>query len=705
MPITEGVGNLTLATGELSLREGAATGQSLKTCKAVWDVQPRGGPRRPAYIIIHNFMIIRLTCSILVAWLMLLCPAWAQSDTSHIRHQEHDEVIVTGKKNPVTPSSQKVEYADISVLPVASVTDALKLMNSVNVKDYGGIGGLSTVSVRGLGASHTLVNIDGIQISNTQAGQVDISRFSFNPGQELTLRIAGASHMATAREYASPATLNITSASPAFAKDRHDYVNVALKAGSFGYFGTDAVYARRLGEESWLRAEGEYTMANGEYPFTLVNGKTVTEERRINSDVLAYKGDVSSHLSLRKTTIDLKAYAYNSDRGLPGSVVLYNRTANERLSDKNCFLQGSVRRSLSQCLEAKVYAKANYSNSLYEDTNVKYAGGKLVENSTQREMYLSEVMMLYINKVWRSLTMSIDETHSTLESTIQNCPQPTRNTVQAAADLNLDLWGTRCNLIGVYTHVREQVESGSHLGDIDKWRPAVRISRAWGSPYAPELTLSWKKTFRVPTFNELYYTTLGTTGLRPEQAQEFSLDLAWPVAAVSVYRNYVIDKIVAIPTTYVWKMANYGKVEITGVDVSVDKRLELRFCKLHANAKYAYQRAYNKNERNPKLYGGQVPYTPLHSGSGYLGVDVRWLAVGYSMIWSGKRYFAEYNIPDNEVDAYVEQSVSVSRDFRIHGAEISARISCINLADRQYDVIKYYPMPGRNWKIQLIFKL
>ena len=45
------------------------------------------------------------------------------------------------------------------------------------MKDYGGLGGLKTISIRNLGAAHTAVSYDGIAVSNSQAGQIDIGRF------------------------------------------------------------------------------------------------------------------------------------------------------------------------------------------------------------------------------------------------------------------------------------------------------------------------------------------------------------------------------------------------------------------------------------------------------------------------------------------------------------------------------------------------
>ena len=65
-------------------------------------------------------------------------------------------------------------------LHALQVSDAVKHFAGVTVKDYGGIGGLKTVSIRSLGAQHTAVGYDGIAITDCQTGQIDIGRFSLD---------------------------------------------------------------------------------------------------------------------------------------------------------------------------------------------------------------------------------------------------------------------------------------------------------------------------------------------------------------------------------------------------------------------------------------------------------------------------------------------------------------------------------------------
>ncbi|WP_449399736.1 TonB-dependent receptor [Chryseobacterium wanjuense] len=51
-----------------------------------------------------------------------------------------------------------------------SVADALRYFSGVQIKDYGGIGGLKTINIRSMGSQHVGVFYDGIQIGNAQNG-------------------------------------------------------------------------------------------------------------------------------------------------------------------------------------------------------------------------------------------------------------------------------------------------------------------------------------------------------------------------------------------------------------------------------------------------------------------------------------------------------------------------------------------------------
>ena len=71
----------------------------------------------------------------------------------------------------------------------------------------------------------------------------------------------------------------------------------------------------------------------------------------------------------------------------------------------------------------------------------------------------------------------------------------------------------------------------------------------------------------------------------------------------------------------------------------------------------------------------------------------------------GKRYYLSQNIPENEIEGYLEHTMSLSHEFVLGGCRLLLQAEIINLTDEQYDVIKYYPMPGRSWRLTGTFQV
>ena len=207
---------------------------------------------------------------------------------------------------------------------------------------------------------------------------------------------------------------------------------------------------------------------------------------------------------------------------------------------------------------------------------------------------------------------------------------------------------------------------------------------------------------------------MGNRSLRPEKATEYNLGITWSLqphsrfeflsVTADGYFNRVTDKIVAFPSTYVWKMANYGKAHITGLDVTLATRIAVwKGIALNLNGNYTWQKAIDLTNPDSKSYKDQLPYTPEHNGSASASLETPWVTVGYSLIGVGKRYYLSQNIPENEIDGYVEQTLSVSRTFRFRTFQMRLQADAVNFTDEQYDIIKFYPMPGRSWKLTANF--
>ena len=654
-----------------------------------------------------------------VLWVFCLLPSTivAQENKDSINGEAYllDGVTVTARRMPAkitsTTSVQVFGKEDLKNLGLQNMGDAVKRFAGTNVRDYGGIGGLKTVSVRNLGAAHTAVSYDGVAISNTQAGQIDIGRFSLDNVSTLSLAIGHDDNLLqSARLFASAGVLNIETEKPHFENGKRHHTQVQMRGGSFGYLTPAIRHWQALGERTKLSVEGNYLHAEGEYPFTLKNGTLVTEQKRINSDVESYQGEVNLfHTFKDESELSAKAYYYNSKRGLPGAVILYNSESDERLWDENFFAQAKYKKAFSPQWTLQAQGKYNYSWNKYEDTGVEYTGGKQTDTNRQTEYYLSASALYKPTSAW-SFSLSQDGFINRLHTNGANSPEPVRYTSLTALNARYQSGQLKASGSVVATYITEEVKAGNTPEDRRRLSPTLSLS--W-QPWEGEqlfVRALYKNTFRVPTFSDLYYLRVGNTSLKPEKATEYTVGLTWSGTpfnftdfvslTVDGYYNEVNDKIIAFPSTYVWKMQNYGKVHITGIDATLATAIPLgKSVNLNLSGNYSWQKALDVTNPEAKNYKHQLPYTPEHNGNVSATLEMPWVNVGYTVTMVGKRYFLAQNIEANRIDGYSEHTATLWREFKLGKCGLRLQAEIINLTDAQYDVIKYYPMPGRSWRL------
>ena len=107
---------------------------------------------------------------------------------------------------------QVLNHEALQQINAETIAGAAKYFSGVLIKDYGGVGGLKTISVRSLGGVNTGLMYDGITIADAQTGQVDLSKFSAIFVQNLELDQANPQQIPLpARIYSSASILSFTS--------------------------------------------------------------------------------------------------------------------------------------------------------------------------------------------------------------------------------------------------------------------------------------------------------------------------------------------------------------------------------------------------------------------------------------------------------------------------------------------------------------
>ena len=637
------------------------------------------------------------------------------------------EVVVTENyRNSETRSTaplQILSQKKLATLNALQVSDAVKYFSGVTVKDYGGIGGLKTVSVRSLGAAHTAVSYNGMTLSDCQNGQIDIGRLSLENVDMLSLANGQSDQIfQAARLFASAAVLNIRTAAPKFEDDRPVNGKLAMRGGSFGLLNPSAYVNVRLGDRWSVHVDGEWLYSNGQYPYLLHYGSagtdSVSRERRQNTDVNNLRAEAMFYGSFSDTDeMQVQVYYYGSERGLPGATIYYNTLnfSSQRLWDNTFFAQAHYKKDWDKWA-FRVDGKYNFGYTRYLDPTMLNSAGREENTYRQQEYYVS-AGGLYKIIPNLSVSLNTDAFVNTLWADLTDFSFPVRYSRLTA--LAVKYVSNRVLATGslLATLTEEQVRIGRSADIPFRLSPYASVSVQPFERVDLRVRAFYKNIFRLPTFNDLYYGRVGNPDLKPETTNQYNLGLTYSVRigryvpllsfTADAYHNDVRDKIVAFPSKniYTWTMLNYGKVSINGLDLTGEAAFyPWEKIGLSIGGTYTYQRALNVTDPDSREYGHQIPYTPRVSGSGKAALETPWVNLAYSVVWSGHRYAVNQNYAENRVPGYSDHSLSVSRTFHIGRTELACSVECLNLGGKNYEVVRYFPMPGRSWRASVQWK-
>lgn len=635
------------------------------------------------------------------------------------------EVTVTAHRNKrgadIIPV-QQLKGKELERLSVHSVADAMRYFAGVQIKDYGGIGGLKTVNVRSLGTNHTGVFYDGIQLGNAQNGQIDLGRFSLDNMEALQLYNGEKSDLLqTAKDYASASTVYLQTRKPLFATHKRYNLNVAMKAGSFDTYNPSLLWEQKLTEKLSAQFSGEYMSTSGRYKFSYAkkNGYDTTEVRR-NGDVSALRTEAALFGKSKDGEWRAKAYFYNSERGFPGASVREEPGKyrhQDRQWDTSVFGQGTFRRNFtnrySLLLNTKVaYDYLHYLSDPRLDVTTMYTDN----HYRQSEAYLSAAH-LYQIRTWWQVSLSNDVQYNYLDADLVNFVYPTRWTLLSALSTRLHWDKLSFRVSGLQTYVNDKTRMvGGSAGSKNRFTPALILGYQPLDKGNHDLSLRafYKRIFRMPTFNDLYYTFIGNKDLKPEYTTQYNVGgtykRVWEKGLLRSaelradgYYNEVEDKIVAMPTSnqFRWTMMNFGLCHIWGLDASLRTSWRLGKLDVSTNCSYTFNRAMDHTDKGSPFYGGQLPYIPWHAFSAIVGLSWRDWAFNYSFIYTGERYEASANIPENYSKPWYTSDLSLTKLLRIKKCTLRVTGEVNNVFNQQYEVVQCYPMPGTNFKVKI----
>ena len=635
--------------------------------------------------------------------------------------------------------SQKLNGEMLEKLNTHSVADALRYFSGIQLKDYGGVGGIKTVNIRSMGTHHLGISYDGIQLGNAQNGQIDLGQFSLDNIEEVTLYNGQKSAIfQPASDFGNAGAIYIRTREPEFgskekggrrkenAKRRMENTNLRFKTqyGSSDMFRFSTLWEQKLSETVSSSLSAGFLTSSGKYKFhyerRYPNGQTAwdTTAVRNNGDIHAERIEANVFGRINQGSWQVKGYLYNSARGIPGAIVNNVWHRGERQQDLNTFVQAAFDKNIGEGFSTRWLAKYAYYNTHYVNKDTTQLP---VDNRyKQQEVYLSTANVLELLPNW-SASISYDFKWNKLNADTYNFAFPTRisNLVSLATAIDYKHLKAQGSILATFindrTHRRGDFAGMDSKNSLSKFTPAlfVNIYPFQGTFFSMRAYV--KKSFRMPTFNDLYYTDMGNANLVPESALQYDAGFALNKHFESglirhaemhfdAYYNTIHDKIVAYPKgqQFRWTMLNLGKVHIKGIDVEAEADFRIgKDLVATTRMQYTYQDARDVTDPNDSYYRHQIPYIPWHSGSAIVGLNYKDWDLNYSFIYAGERYDEQENIIYNHMEPWYTSDLSLCYRFYWNDVLLRAKLDVNNIFDQDYEVITNYPMPGRNFAFTL----
>ena len=595
----------------------------------------------------------------------------------------------------ILPSEQEVKdryNIDLEPRPgVNSISEQLRNQSVIDTKIYGSEGAVSSVSVRGLSSSHTVVNWDGINLNSLTLGSFNFGResafghdqISLNYNPSITLDGAGA----------IGASINLQT---------HPKYNEGFKAS----FNSDwSTYSKRHAEIDSLNINNNY---QGQVAFS---GKKMIIKHSfsfLNSpnvyvvDSIEVRRQEQFYRNTHKTDFH---YMFNQKQNV---FVSYWGVQ----SDKS--LRPSFYNQYQQDTSHRVMAGYNY---LGDKLSLKYR-------------------LAFLHEMTHYSAIDIDTKENVIDSRILT--QSIRQILNASYMLD-DQWsldfGFRTGYnqadVSAYGDLVSLTSNSSAL--LLRYKPVKKVKLILGCRYDYyleyqskglmsisgfydinknlTLSISADQKYRIPTFNDLYWTPGGNINLKPEEG--WGTDLS-----VRLNKDYGKASFSWMMNLFYINLNNWIRWSPTGQGYWAPESLmnvfsagnenrwifnfDLNKCNLSFIQDYSFTKTMimDIEEAYKNYIGNQLPYTPMHRSRSQVLLKTQFgLNLSYTADYTSKRYTANDNNEIWSLDPVLLHDIHLSFDHNIKRHKVYYYTEIKNVTNKEYKWVSGFPMPGRLFRI------
>lgn len=629
-----------------------------------------------------------------------------------------DEIIVTANRIKTTPllSPNKIQVLDdkyFSGLNGDKLTDALGYADGTFIKDYGFNSGLKTVTLNSTQAEHSLILYNGVRLNSQQNSEFDIGLLPLDDISRIEISKGGASSL-----YGTEAiggVINILTGNGRTNKP----IGFELKneLGSYGFykFYVKGLNGIKTGNHSALDLSYSFSneQSRNNYDFYYFDGLSNSKREMEYSSYAQRAFNFDLNYKINKSA-DLKYFTlYNyKNRELPGIYIGYVSTVSRQI-DRDLISSVVFDKNLNKKISLRTTASYKYSLQNYYDeiTSIPVPVNSFYKINTFA--HNSEINYLLSKKY--ELDFGYDLSYNTMISNETEAGKLFQGALYVAGRVEVPV--PLVSKFTLYPSLRSD-----YYSDIDK----NVFSGKFGVNIKPfeiesfSLKSSLSNSYKVPTFNELYWLGLGNKNLHPEKSVSFDAGAYYKFRLftdnkieVSYFNINTIDRIVWTPDSRgVWRPINVGRVKSEGIDGSF--RSSVRLFKNYSaglGINYNYGTALKKSIDTPgdESYNKQLLYLPQEYVKSSFNLSyepegglVKLISLNVFYTFTGKRYIDAENT--RFIPYYELFNGNLNFTLSLFKTETSIKFAVNNLGNENYQVMYGYPMALRNYKLQIGIK-
>ena len=583
----------------------------------------------------------------------------------------------------------RIEISQMDHLNFSTVTDIVKYFPDVFIKDYGGFGGIKTISLRGTASSQTQILLDGVPISSSQNSVVDFSSLPLTYFESIDVITNGSSSLFGANSLGG--TINLHSKIP-----EKKSINLASSFGSFDYSNFSIDANSKIFTTPYFISLN-YLNSSGNYPFEYNDFGKLTTIKRNNGDISSLNANLGIEIQMNKSLVSSKLFLTNSERGVPGAVLLGKiENSSARLNESKILYLTNLYTKIDTNRNNELKFLFSYNLSDYNDEEILLNNGFSNSFFISRDLRIIEDYTINSNKINQKISLNLlysNLSGSKLSNDVNNYVE--RMNLGIGYDIIYDLYKNESKSL-----------SSLFSAKYDYWSDIKSIlSYSAGFDFKnillnTDLKLIYSYNYRIPNFNEMYYLNYGTVNLLPEKSNSYSLSLdIFPYKFLKINANtYFIntkDQIISVPKSPIsWSAQNIGKVYNYGISTNI--QLSLFQKTLTSMLSYTYQQSLDKTANSPS-FNKLIPYLPEEIISFLINYSYSQFAIGATFYYNSFRYYMIDNSLSSIMEKYYTIDINLSMKARILSNDLSISFIIKNITDQYYEIIKNYPMPKRSF--------